>query len=152
MARKVTLFTGQWADLPLAELCKMAKGFGYEGLELACWGDHMDLDVASKSKGYCEDKRGLLKENGLECFAISNHLSGQLVSDNIDERHYIFAPKALKGDPKAAKKWAIEMQKKAAKAAKNMGHQGRERFYGFTDLAPALLLPSLHAGTGCQWI
>jgi sugar phosphate isomerase/epimerase len=36
MARKVTLFTGQWADLPLAELCKMAKGFGYDGLELAC--------------------------------------------------------------------------------------------------------------------
>lgn len=38
MARPVTLFTGQWADLPLADLAPMAKEMGYDGLELACWG------------------------------------------------------------------------------------------------------------------
>ena len=37
MARPVTLFTGQWADLPLTELAKKASGWGYDGLELACW-------------------------------------------------------------------------------------------------------------------
>ena len=121
MARNVTLFTGQWADLPFTKVCEMAKGFGYDGLELCCWGDHIELDKASKSKAYCDDKRAVLEENGLGCWAISNHLSGQLVCDNIDARHYSFAPASVKGDPKAAKKWAIEAQKKAAKAAKNMG-------------------------------
>jgi hypothetical protein len=35
MARPVTLFTGQWADLPLKDLAPMAKEMGYDGLELA---------------------------------------------------------------------------------------------------------------------
>jgi len=121
MARKVTLFTGQWADVPLKQLVGMAKGFGYDGLELACWGDHLDLDQAAKSKSYCEDQLATLAGEGLGCWAISNHLSGQLVCDNIDARHYAFAPKQMKGDPVAARKWAIEMQKKAAKAAANLG-------------------------------
>ena len=80
-----------------------------------------DLDQASKSKAYCDDKRALLEEHGLGCWAIQNHLTGQLVCDNLDERHYAWAPAKLRGDAKAIKKWAIEMQKKAAKAAKNMG-------------------------------
>ena len=44
MARPVTLFTGQWADLTLAEIAEKAAGFGYDGLELACWGDHFEVD------------------------------------------------------------------------------------------------------------
>ncbi|MFO7937133.1 MAG: sugar phosphate isomerase/epimerase [Kiritimatiellia bacterium] len=121
MARNVTMFTGQWADLPFAQVCEMMSEFGYDGLELCCWGDHIDLDKASRSKKYCEDKQAVLEENGLGCWAISNHLSGQLVCDPIDERHYAFAPAECKGDPKKAKKWAVSMQKKAAKAAVNMG-------------------------------
>jgi sugar phosphate isomerase/epimerase len=121
MSRKVTLFTGQWADLPLRKLAEMAKDFGYDGLELACWGDHMDLDQASRSKSYCEDQLAILADAGLGCWAISNHLSGQLVCDNLDARHDVFAPKNLRGDPVAIRKWAIEMQKKAAKAARNLG-------------------------------
>jgi hypothetical protein len=30
MSRKVTLFTGQWADLPLKDLLPKVKAFGYE--------------------------------------------------------------------------------------------------------------------------
>ena len=45
MARQVTLFTGQWADLPLEEVCKKAKSFGYDGIELACWGDHFEVNI-----------------------------------------------------------------------------------------------------------
>lgn len=121
MARKVTLFTGQWADLPLKQLASMAKDFGYDGLELACWGDHLDLDLASRSRTYCQDQLGILAGQGLSCWAISNHLSGQLVCDNIDARHYAFAPAKLKGDPAGVRKWAIEAQKKAARAAANLG-------------------------------
>ena len=46
MARPVTMFTGQWADLPLAELARKCSAIGYDGLELACWGDHFEVDKA----------------------------------------------------------------------------------------------------------
>ena len=34
MSRPVTLFTGQWADLSLAELAPKVKAMGYDGVEL----------------------------------------------------------------------------------------------------------------------
>jgi len=120
MPRKLTIFTGQWADLPLAELAPKMKALGYDGLELACWGDHFDVFKGAKSKTYCEDKKGFLAEHGLGCWALSNHLAGQLLCDNIDERHYGWAPKGT-NTPEAARKWAIEATKLAAKSARNMG-------------------------------
>src|SRR5438093_7408533 len=83
MSRPVTLFTGQWADLKLEELCKKAKDFGYDGLELACWGDHFEVDKALSDDTYCARKRDLLEKHDLKLFAISNHLVGQAVLDNI---------------------------------------------------------------------
>ena len=74
MTRPITLFTGQWADLPLAELAPLAKRMGYDGLELACWGDHFNVQEARASKQYVIDKRALLAKHGLQCFAIGNHL------------------------------------------------------------------------------
>ena len=59
MARPVTLFTGQWADLPLEVLAKKAKAFGYDGLELACWGDHLDVNIAAEDQEYCDKKKAL---------------------------------------------------------------------------------------------
>ena len=35
MTRPITLFTGQWADLPLETVAQKAKDFGFDGLELA---------------------------------------------------------------------------------------------------------------------
>jgi len=72
MARPVTLFTGQWADLSLAELAPLAKSMGYDGLELACWGDHFNVQEALQSERYVADKRRLLEQHGLQCFAIGN--------------------------------------------------------------------------------
>src|SRR5262245_32851078 len=99
MARPVTPFTGQWADLPLAELAPKAKDFGYDGLELACWGDHLDIEKAAADPGYCEGQRDLLRRHGLGCWAISAHLQGQLVLDPIDRRNAGFAPPDLGDDP-----------------------------------------------------
>ena len=84
MARPVTIFTGQWADLPIKEMCKKSKEFGYDGLELACWGDHFEVEKADAE--YCKKKRELLKSFGLNVYAISSHLVGQAVCDNIDFR------------------------------------------------------------------
>ena len=122
MARPVTLFTGQWADLPLEVLAKKAAEWGYEGLELACWGDHFDVEMGAKSKKYCDEKRALLKDYGLGVWAISHHLAGQLVLDlNNDARSDGFAPAEVHGDPEKKRKWAIKTMKNAAKAAKNLG-------------------------------
>ena len=122
MPRPVTLFTGQWADLPLEEMCKKAAEFGYDGLELACWGDHMELDKADCEADYCTKKKELLARHGLKVWAISNHLSGQLTLDlNDDERSDAFAPAECKGDPEAKRTWAVEAQKKAARVAKKLG-------------------------------
>jgi len=87
MPRPVTLFTGQWADLPLESLARKARDFGYQGLELACWGDHFDVTKAVKESGYCAVKRDVLERHDLSVYAISNHLVGQAVCDRIDDRH-----------------------------------------------------------------
>ena len=121
MGRPVTLFTGQWADLSLEDLAKKASEWGYDGLELACWGDHFDPAKAADSVDYCDDKKSLLGKYGLECWAISHHLAGQLVLDNIDQRHYGFAPDKLAGKPDQTRQWAIETMKDCARAARNMG-------------------------------
>jgi sugar phosphate isomerase/epimerase len=122
VARPVTLFTGQWADLPLETMCAKARDFGYDGLELACWGDHMELDKALNEPDYLANKKKTLEKFGLKCWAISNHLSGQLTLDlNNDGRSDVFAPKNTHGDPEAQRKWAIEAQKKAARVAKKFG-------------------------------
>lgn len=121
MSRPVTLFTGQWADLSLAELAQMAADWGYDGLELACWGDHFDPDQAARSKSYCDDRHALLEKHGLKCWSISHHLAGQLVCDNIDPRHYQFVPEGVAKYPESAREWAVNTMKQTARAAANMG-------------------------------
>ncbi|MHC4214615.1 MAG: sugar phosphate isomerase/epimerase family protein, partial [Planctomycetota bacterium] len=122
MARAVTLFTGQWADLTLADLAKKASEWGYDGLELACWGDHMEVDKAASDPGYCKKQRGILEKNDLSVFAISHHLAGQLVCDlNNDSRSDGFAPPNCAGDAEKKRQWAVDTMKNAAKAAKNLG-------------------------------
>ena len=98
MNRAITLFTLQWRDLPLEKLAPLAKQMGYDGLELACWGDHFDVDQAASSAKYLREKWELLHDNGLTCHAISNHIVGQVVCDLIDERHRAILPPDVWGD------------------------------------------------------
>ena len=123
MPRPVTLFTGQWADLPLAELAPLAKQMGYDGLELACWGDHFDVQRALSEPGYTEGRHELLAEHGLECYAISNHLVGQAVCDPIDERHKAIVPEHVwgDGDPEGVRTRAADELKDTARAAAKFG-------------------------------
>jgi sugar phosphate isomerase/epimerase len=98
MSRVVTLFTGQWADLPLSLLAEKAAAWGYDGLELACWGDHFDVRRAAEDVDYCVARRELLQSHGLDVWAISNHLVGQAVCDRIDERHEAILQAHVWGD------------------------------------------------------
>jgi len=120
MARPVTLFTGQWADLPLAKLAPMIKAMGYDGVELACWGDHFDVDAALASKTYVRERWDLLQSHGLACYAISNHLVGQAVCDLIDERHQAILPPDVwgNGEPEGVRKRAAKKLIATAKAAR----------------------------------
>jgi len=121
MARPVTIFTGQWADLPLKVMCQKSKDFGYDGLELACWGDHFEVEKADAD--YCKKKRELLKSFGLNVYAISSHLVGQAVCDNIDFRHQSILPERIWGDgnPEGVRQRASEEMKETARAAARLG-------------------------------
>lgn len=123
MARPVTLFTGQWADLPAAEMARKAAEFGYDGLELACWGDHFEVDKALADDSYCRQKRELLDRHNLQCLAISSHLVGQAVLDIIDERHKAILPPYVwgDGDPAGVNKRAAEELMNTARAAQKFG-------------------------------
>ena len=123
MTRPITLFTGQWADLELEELAAMAADWGYDGLELACWGDHVDVRQAAEDVAYCAERREILGARGLDLFAISNHLVGQAVCDPIDERHRAILPEHVwgDGDPEGVRLRAAEEMKLTARAAANLG-------------------------------
>lgn len=123
MARSVTLFTGQWADLPLESMAEKASSFGYDGLELACWGDHFDPVRGAEDRAYCESRHELLGEHGLKCWAISNHLAGQAVCDLIDDRHKGILPEHVwgDGDPEGVRQRAAGEMKATARAAANLG-------------------------------
>lgn len=121
MARKVTICSLQWGDMPLKKLCTTIGGIGYDGIELGIVPRHIDIEKAAASKTYCDEIKGALAANGLTCKALASHLQSQLVCDVYDSRHAAFAPKALRRDPKAMRAWAVKTMKLSAKAARNLG-------------------------------
>jgi sugar phosphate isomerase/epimerase len=132
MARPVTLFTGQWADLPLADMVRKASGWGYDGLELATWGDHFDVPRALADAEYRRSHAKLLGDNGLRCWAISAHLVGQAVCDPLDGRHQAVLPPEIwgDGDPAGVRTRAAERVKDIARAAAACGIQQVNGFTG----------------------
>jgi sugar phosphate isomerase/epimerase len=123
MARPVTLFTGQWADLSLDELVRRTSEWGFDGLELACSKEHFDVVQALADVAYCRDKRALLERNELGCFALGAHLVGQAVCDPIDLRHREILPPDVWGDgePDGVRARAAERMKDTARAAARFG-------------------------------
>jgi len=126
MIRPITLFSGQWADMPFEKFCEKVKSFGYEGIEIACLGDHLDLKKAATDPKYAEERKNILKSNNLKVLAIGTHIIGQCVSDIAaetakDPRVSSFIPSNLSGKTEDIRKWAIQEMKYAAAAAKNLG-------------------------------
>jgi sugar phosphate isomerase/epimerase len=143
MPRPVTLFTGQWADLPLETLAQKVSEWGFDGLELACWGDHFEVDKALEDDGYVRRKRDLLEKYNLGCWAISNHLVGQCVCDPIDNRHKGILPPRLwgDGDPEGVRQRAAEEMKNTARAAKLFGVDVVNGFTGSSVWAKLYFFP-----------
>jgi sugar phosphate isomerase/epimerase len=124
MPRPITLFTGQWADLPFEEVCRLASGWGYDGLEIGCLGDHFDVWRAAEDAAYVSAKKEILARFNLQVFAISNHIVGQAVCDDpIDERHMAILPARIWGDgaPEGVRTRAAEEMKVTGRAAAQLG-------------------------------
>ncbi len=123
MGRPVTMFTGQWADLPLEELAEKLSAWGFDGAELACWGDHFDVAQAVANPSYGKERRALLERNGLGCWALGAHLVGQCVCDPIDARHRGILPPEIwgDGDPEGVRQRAAERMQDTARAAAAFG-------------------------------
>ena len=121
MARKVILYTAQWGDMPLEELCAKAKSFGYDGLELACCENH--LDIGRLSPAYIDEIRNTVEKYGLSVYAIGNHSVGQCVCDPVDSRHKAILPPRLWGDgnPEGVRQRAAQEMIRSAEAAKMLG-------------------------------
>ncbi|MCL2684032.1 MAG: sugar phosphate isomerase/epimerase [Synergistaceae bacterium] len=121
MARPVTIFTGQWADLTFETVCQKMSEFGYDGLEICTWGDHMDVKRAANDPAYVSERKAILAKYGLGCWAIGAHLAGQCVASLYDPRYDGFTPAEYKGSEERMREWATEEMKLTARAAKNMG-------------------------------
>lgn len=124
MSRPITLFTGQWADLPFEEVARRASEWGFDGLEIACWGDHLDVWRAAEDDAYLQDRLDILEKHRLKVYAISNHLNGQAVCDDpIDERHQGIVSARVWGDgePEGVRQRAAEELKMTARAAARLG-------------------------------
>lgn len=129
MPRPVTLFSGQWADLSFDEFCRKAKEFGYDGVEIACWGKHLDVMKALDGDSHCNEIKRTLEKHTLQLFAISNHLVGQAMLDDIPA---LGRPKAKRwekilppyvygdGDPAGVNMRAVEEMKCTAQVARKL--------------------------------
>lgn len=121
MSRPVTLVSGQWADLPFETFCEKAGRMGFDGVEIASWGDHMDARRAAADREYVAGRKEVLERNKLKAWALQGHLAGQCVGDPWDPRLDGFAPPEVKGRPEAIVEWAVQEMKAIARAARAMG-------------------------------
>ncbi len=134
MTRPFTLFTGQWADLTLDEVAGHAASWGYDGLEVAVSGEHLDA-WRWDDDAYVAERKALLERHGLGLWAISNHLTGQAVCDDpIDERHRAILRERVWGDGEAegVRQRAAEELKNTARLAQRLGV---DTVVGFTGSA-----------------
>lgn len=150
MSRPVTLFTGQWADLSLEQVAEYASSWGYDGLEIACSGEHLDVWRAAEDDSYLQDRLDILKRHDLQLFAISNHLKGQAVCDDpIDFRHEAIVGSRVwgDGDSEGVRQRAAEELKLTAVAARRLGVNTVVGFTGSKIWPYVAMFPPVPAAT-----
>ncbi|MFN4260268.1 MAG: sugar phosphate isomerase/epimerase family protein [Gemmataceae bacterium] len=123
MSRPVALHTGPWMDVPLEELAQTASEWGYQGLDLACGGDHLEVQRALSQPDYCSRLLELLARCELSVTGISNHRVGQAIGDVIDARHQAWLPDYVWGDgqPAEVRQRAVEEMVDTIRVAQKLG-------------------------------
>jgi sugar phosphate isomerase/epimerase len=116
-----------------SSITKWASSLGYKGVQIPTWDRRLfDLEKAASSKSYCDELKGIARNNGVEITELSTHLQGQLVAVNpaYDEAFDAFAPAPLHGKPKQRQAWAVEQMALGAKASQNLGLAATVSFTG----------------------
>src|SRR5262245_50603536 len=123
MPRPVILFSGPWADLALEDLATQAAEWGYNGLELCCWGDHFEIQRAVGEDDYAPARLELLRRLELDVLVLSCHRVSQAVADHIDARHRELLPDYVWGDgsPGGGRERATEEVINTVRAAQALG-------------------------------
>ena len=117
----------------LKDIAKWAKKLGYKAVQIPTWDKRIfDLDKAGSSKDYCDEIKGVLKEEGLEISELSTHLQGQLVASHpaYDLMFDVFAPENLHGNVKERTKWAVDQMMNAINASNHLGIEPMASFSG----------------------
>lgn len=122
MPRQILLFTGPWADLPLENLAAKASEWGYDGVELCCWGDHLDVSRTGDEK-YAASRLDLLARHDLQVPVVANHKAGQAVCDDVARHHQALLPDHVWGDgkPNGVRQRAIDEMATTLKLAEKLG-------------------------------
>jgi sugar phosphate isomerase/epimerase len=146
MARPVILYSGSWTDLPVDELIQKAAAWGYQGLELACWGDHFEVQRALSEEHYCEKKLELLAGQDLAALVLAAHRVGQAIGDPVDSRHQPLVPDYVWGDgqPAEVRQRAIAEMTATARTAQKMGISVISGFTGSPLWSSVLGYPGCH--------
>jgi len=121
--RPVLLFTGQWTDLSLDDLAPRLQEWGYQGVELACWGEHFEVQRALSEDDYCQAKLDLLARHDLQLLVLSSHRVGQAVCDRVEARHQRILPDYVwgNGEPAGVSQRAAEEMVATLRAAQKLG-------------------------------
>ena len=117
----------------LKDIGKWANSLGYKAVQIPTWDKRIfDLDKAGSSKDYCDEVKGILKEQGLEISELSTHLQGQLVASHpaYDLMFDVFAPENFHGNVKERTKWAVEQMNNAINASNHLGISPMASFSG----------------------
>ena len=123
MTRPVILFSGPWTDLPLEELARRAGEWGYQGVELACWGEHCEVQRALSEDDYCQAKLDLLARHDLTVPVLNNQRVGQAVCDAVGKPHQAWLPDYVwgDGDPAGVQLRAAEEMVATVRVAQKLG-------------------------------
>ena len=132
------IFLAQFAsDEPpfndLESIAKWASELGFVGLQIPSWDTRLfDLELASKSKIYCDEINGKLLKNNTQVTELSTHLQGQLVAVHpaYDVLFDPFSDKSVHNNPTKRQNWAINQLMMAAKASSNLGLKEHVTFSG----------------------
>jgi sugar phosphate isomerase/epimerase len=150
MPRPVLLFSGQWTDVRLEVLAPKLAEWGYQGLELVCWGDHFEVQRALSEPDYCQQKLDLLAKYDLQTLVLSNHRTSTAVCARIDERYKDLLPDYVwgDGDPEGVRERAAEEVIATVQAAQQLGVSVLTGFTG-SSLWPSV---NSYPGSDPSWI
>ena len=123
MPRTIALLTAPWINTPLDDFARRASEWGYQALELACAGEHFEVQRALAEDEYCPKLLAQLEKEELQVPALNNPAIGQAVCGPVDARYAAILPDYVwgDGDPARVQARAAEEMQATIRAAMKLG-------------------------------